>query len=766
MTERTVFAKSANQKGAPEASATLKAHTSSVIQSFRTIFGYDETAPTRFAHEWLSFFQLESSIFKQFYNNGVLACIFHDIGKANSGFQDMVTGKNKFQIVRHEHLSGLLLWLPDISDWIGKIKHIDIRIVFSAVVSHHLKTGSDKFAEPLNPDLYRIFEIYPDSIRQIFQLAVNYTAAESVENLTIPKIWDFEGRSGFDPYDLKEKINKTYLKNYKRLLKRDTAQNSLLTAVRAALIVADSAGSAIVREGKDMREWLNAAFNTVVNSQYIENNVIQPRIKELQMSGLSFWWNDFQDVAETLPSKTLLISPCGSGKTLAAWRWIKGRLSEKAVGKVIFLYPTRATATEGFRDYVSWAPEADAGLIHGTAGYDLEGMFNQPEDARTGKDFTTEDRLYALGYWPRNVFSATVDQFLGFMQHTYRSVCLLPVLADSVVVFDEVHSFDKSLFSALKRFLKHFDIPVLCMTASLPGVRRDELITDCGLALFPDDGFRFNDLDAKASMPRYRITVITPEDSEIEALNAFESGKRVLWVVNKVAECQSLARRLNVICYHSRFRLQDRKKQHQKVIRAFQQTKNPVLAITTQVCEMSLDLDADVVISQNAPITSMIQRMGRCNRHARPENNKLGDVYFYPPEDENPYKIEELNGVDHFLDALDGKTASQKMLETLLQRFGPEEAEVEKYAAFLESGPWAASREAGLRDQNDFTVSAVLNTDIREYYDLKRCKAPADGLMLPVPKRFVKPGRFPAIAPSAHYDPEYGFFDYPLEDIL
>ena len=39
-------------------------------------------------------------------------------------------------------------------------------------------------------------------------------------------------------------------------------------------------------------------------------------------------------------------------------------------------------------------------------------------------------RLYALGFWTRRIFSATVDQFLSFLQYGYGSVCLLPLLAD------------------------------------------------------------------------------------------------------------------------------------------------------------------------------------------------------------------------------------------------------------------------------------------------------------------------------------------------
>src|SRR5262249_23305390 len=147
------------------------------------------------------------------------------------------------------------------------------------------------------------------------------------------------------------------------------------------------------------------------------------------------------------------------------------RMEQRRVNRIIFLYPTRATATEGFRDYVSWAPESDATLMHGTAAYDLQGMFTNPADPgdpRQAKDFEIEQRLFALGFWTRHIFSATVDQFLAFLQYGYGPVCMLPVLADSVVVIDEVHSFDHGMFSILKDFLNTFDVPVLCMTATLP----------------------------------------------------------------------------------------------------------------------------------------------------------------------------------------------------------------------------------------------------------------------------------------------------------
>ena len=282
---------------------------------------------------------------------------------------------------------------------------------------------------------------------------------------------------------------------------------------------------------------------------------------------------------------------------------------------MIFLYPTRATATEGFHDYVSWAPEADAALAHGAAEYDLQDMFtspNEPDDPRARKSFEVERKLYALGFWTRRVFSATVDQFLAFVQYHYGSICLLPLLADSVVVVDEVHSFDRGMFAALKAILQTFDIPVLCMTASLPQTRRQELVEECGLTLYDDKPGRLGDI---AGAARYQVARIDPGKAHQQVAEALALGKRVLWVVNTVRRAQEAAQSLAadglaaefyvapgvpLHCYHSRFRLMDRQARHRQAIRAFQREGegHAVLAITTQVCEMSLDMDADVLVTE------------------------------------------------------------------------------------------------------------------------------------------------------------------------
>lgn len=357
----------------------------------------------------------------------------------------------------------------------------------------------------------------------------------------------------------------------------------LLRAVRTALILADAAGSGLAREMNQsvdvpMTRWIDNAFdkNNLLSKEKIEYDVIAPRCTQIETTGEKkpFLFSEFQLASSTLPDRTCLLAPCGSGKTLAAWKWGSGVASRHPISRFIFLYPTRATATEGFRDYVSWAPETDGTLLHGTSNYELQGMFDNP-DPRSEKEFLTNDRLFAVGLWQKRLFSATVDQFLGFMRHDYRSSCLLPLLADSAVVFDEIHSFDQTLFSALLGFLREFNVPALCMTASLPINRLDQL-REAGLKIFPESIASFPDLKEKASAMRYRVKQCKKEEALEEALKAYKNGEKVLWVVNTVKRCQEIAMELqesfaeNLLCYHSRFRLKDRQKWHKNLSKNFE----------------------------------------------------------------------------------------------------------------------------------------------------------------------------------------------------
>lgn len=773
------------KSGKDGSARTLIEHTVDVVEAFGALFGTVEM-PTRLALRWCEFFRVEDVA--GFIRNGLVACWTHDWGKANDGFQATLLRKGS-QSVRHEHLSAMLLELPCFREWLEAMPGIDREVVVAAVMTHHLKADYEEFG---------LSQAEPDSLIEVgkhedFRKLVELAA----ENLKIPLSdgWRVHGGWCFEPqegdFDASSHLKgiKESLSDFDDELRDEGPRRRLLWAVRAGLIAADSAGSGLVREKHGVGEWIRDAFESrpPMTGDYVREKVIEPREQQLKASGHWRGWSDFQLACDDLPARSLLLAPCGSGKTLGAWRWIAAQLDRKPASRVLFLYPTKGTATEGFRDYVSWAPESDAALVHGSARYDLEELFEDVGDVRGEKSFESNERLFALKQWSKRIFSATVDQFVAFLQYGYGPVCQLPLLVDSVIVVDEVHSFDRRMFGALLDFLKAFpSVPVLCMTATLTADRRKD-IEDAELAVYPKE--MPQNLKDSAEYRRYVIRRTTREGAMERVSQALKEKKRVLWVVNNVKRAQILAKefakapeadqletaeRVPMFCYHSRFTLEDRRTQHGAVVGAFRrqnggERQGAVLAITTQVCEMSLDLDADIVVMEEAPISAMIQRKGRCCRQWPIVNGRTGEVWIYSPEKETTYKPEQMKGVSEFVETVTKlETASQADLEAALAAAPvPKELPVPE-CQFLSSGPWARAGEESFRETDEFTKQAILPGDILEYLRLRRNQNEAwkaEGLVVPVPRQFAKSdasGQLPSflhIAEGGQYSKALGYLD-------
>jgi CRISPR-associated endonuclease/helicase Cas3 len=168
------------------------------------------------------------------------------------------------------------------------------------------------------------------------------------------------------------------------------------------------------------------------------------------------------------------------------------------------------------------------------------------------------------------------------------------------------------------------------MTASLPQARRaalEDILRGVGESLESVTGP--SELE---NLLRYQRLVSDKPWSVVEQ-TLRENGK-VLWVVNTVDRAFKIAneaetRSIAPLVYHGR------------VIAAFRENQ-PVLAITTQVAEMSLDLSADLLVTELAPIASLIQRLGRLNRRATPTNPIPPKPFLIlEPDSEAPYKTQD-----------------------------------------------------------------------------------------------------------------------------
>ena len=114
------------------------------------------------------------------------------------------------------------------------------------------------------------------------------------------------------------------------------------------------------------------------------------------------------------------------------------------------------------------------------------------------------------------------------------------------------------------------------------------------------------------------------------------------------------------LLYHSRFRYVDRVERHKDVVNAFGIEHGSAFAITTQVAEMSLDLSADLLITELAPIPALIQRLGRLNRRAKPDGSSgIRPFIVTEPESPLPYRLDALVSSRDWLKALGDLPRSQ-----------------------------------------------------------------------------------------------------------
>jgi CRISPR-associated endonuclease/helicase Cas3 len=235
---------------------------------------------------------------------------------------------------------------------------------------------------------------------------------------------------------------------------------------------------------------------------------------------------------------------------------------------------------------------------------------------------------------------------------------------------------------------------------------------------------------------RYLIERAASLEQTLEQVAAIvESGGKVLWVRNQVdwanktyELCRTRFDGVPVEVYHSRFRYVDRSRRHRRVIDAFQQPSRPAILVASQVAEMSLDLSADLLVTDLAPIAALIQRLGRLNRVAIPTAPKLALVCPLPgagPKYELPYEKQDLLDAERWVDelvSLDGGASQRELSERFATcaRGRTVDLRVASERATFFAGRWET--RPGTTRAEGHTAAVILEQDLRNC-----CEKGSDG---------------------------------------
>ena len=684
-----LFAKSWNEvaDGPPPDFVFLLGHLQQVVAAADEIL--DATGAAQ-----LQAFGLNPSKWSMRFRNVVrIAAAIHDLGKANDHFQGMIardkSRMSRPQGLRHEWISWLIVQTTEIETCLRKSvsesndAEFDWKIVQWAVVGHHpafMRDSPPKAVPNGAGSEINVFMGHTDFASCVSWICETFSLEPPpIGSLRDQRITTSDSlrkiRGAFIDYECEWEALRLE-KNYSEIA-------GFIAAVKNCLVASDVAGSALPQDVSDIcerRRWISSSFGQVPSKSDFDE-IISDRLTDPKTGELRVLRPFQQKVADEAGDVTLVKAGCGSGKTLAAYHWARERYPAR---RLYICYPTTGTATEGFRDYVfdenALSPKFGARLFHGRAHVDVKLVLHAPEQFGDVEEEDRLTRIESLDAWSTRIVVCTVDTVLGVIQNNRRGLYSWVGFAGAAFVFDEIHSYDANLFSALLCFIRDLrGVPILLMTASLPQPRLERLrreVSNRGRTLVEIGG-----PEELEKLPRYHRAPEAEQTGLVDRidyeLRRTDRPGKILWVCNTVdrvmssaTECADLESLLPTgpLVYHSRFRYCDRVRQHARVIEAFK-GEHPALAICSQVAEMSLDLSATLLITEISPISSLIQRLGRLNRRATQVTeptmpfivvtplNKTGEIAHLP------YSIDEMQEAHQWLNELPPEISQRDLVD-------------------------------------------------------------------------------------------------------
>ncbi len=390
---------------------------------------------------------------------------------------------------------------------------------------------------------------------------------------------------------------------------------------------------------------------------------------------------DVQEAIQKLPTSpegtlSVLESATGSGKTEGALGRYARLLEEGLVDSMFFALPTRAAAVQlqtrvkKARDRIFGAEEPPVHLA--VPGYlkvdDMEGT-------RLGWKARWDEDIGPRGwaaesskrYTASPIAVGTVDQVLLSVLQIKHAHLRLAGLSRSFLVVDEMHAsstYMNELLQKILAFHRQMGGHAMLMSATLGSRTRAAFTGEEALPFDDAKGQHYpllshvngmevmepvevEALKTNEKIVDVELEPLMKEDRAVAKLaeNAASNGAHVLVIRNTVKACQRLFEEIDdqyllhiktdsgevTTPHHSRYSADDREcldKRIEEVYgkhevgegkkrRIIRKTDGHVITVATQTVEQSLDIDADLLITDLCPMDVLLQRIGRLHRHDR-----------------------------------------------------------------------------------------------------------------------------------------------------
>ena len=525
------------------------------------------------------------------------ACIFHDFAKVNPLFQRRLESGKKMD--ENKEIGHNILSFYMAKNYLEEYSKEDRNIILYAILNHH--------------NYVENFDVIDDKKDLI---------SENLKSISA-EVFKDNGIDFFKNISLRELA-------VIRKLRTNPSKKSIL--VKGFLHKCDYAASA--HSKIDM-----------------PNLHLESRLEKLKDDfvgkGFSDGWNEMQKFAkENTDSNLILIGSTGLGKTEASLLWIGNN-------KGFYVLPLKTAINAMYRRIRNTLYKDDyaenLGLLHS----ELENIYLEDESPSTVSSETEESMKFWEYYGLTRAMSlpvtiTTPDQVFRFAFKYCSYELQLATYSYSKMVIDEIQAYSPDILATLIYSLQLIDMvggKFAITTATLPPFIKDLLQEGIDKKIeYKEDTFLNNKIRHRVSL---RHSAINIDDIKAFIEDKYnQESMKLLVVVNTVRKAQSIYRELKswleendieieMNLLHSKFTVQHRSEKEDAILKDGEsKCKKRVIWISTQVVEASLDIDFDYLFTELSDLSSLLQRLGRCNRKGLKSVDEFNS-YVYLDIDEN-----------------------------------------------------------------------------------------------------------------------------------
>ncbi len=338
---------------------------------------------------------------------------------------------------------------------------------------------------------------------------------------------------------------------------------------------------------------------------------------------------------ESIPNILTLTLPTGSGKTLTALDLALQIRQEKQttateLPRIVYSLPFTSIIDQNFNVFRNV-------LEH--AGIDCTPEILLKHHYRSRDDYVTSDKnqeatdsgfwrdLMLTNRWESEITTTTFVQLLESLIVPSNSQSIkLPNLRNAIIILDEVQAVPTKYWDVIRacceQLAEDWNCTFIAMTATQPGMFTDSV------SIVPNSKEYFERLDRVSfevkdsiftepipidQLSRRVISRIRSSSSNILVVcNTIKSARQLFEYIFSEIHSQGRADEYQLEYLSSAIRPCDRRNR----INSLQEKNNrQQIVVSTQVIEAGVDLDFDLVIRDFAPLDSLVQAAGRCNRH-------------------------------------------------------------------------------------------------------------------------------------------------------